>query len=111
MEVNPMNDGRTPGFTVADIAARYRVGQDKVRGWIKRGELAAVNTSAALCGRPRDVVTPEALAKFTVTRWHAKPGPRRVGIWTPTSNKVRLGQPSLTNPSLGHRQWKEKARA
>ena len=27
------------GYTVADVAARYRVSPDKVRGWINRGEL------------------------------------------------------------------------
>jgi hypothetical protein len=52
------------GFTVADIAARYRVSPDKVRAWIKAGRLAAVNTALARCGRPRFVVTPEALRAF-----------------------------------------------
>ncbi len=52
------------GHTVADVAARYRVGEDKVRGWIKAGRLAAVNTASARCGRPRFVVTPEALRAF-----------------------------------------------
>jgi hypothetical protein len=46
------------------VARRYRVGPDKVRRWIGRGELAAVNTASALCGRPRWVVSPEALAEF-----------------------------------------------
>jgi transposase len=41
------------GLTVADVAARYRVGEDKVRLWIRRGELAAINTAATLCGKPR----------------------------------------------------------
>jgi hypothetical protein len=40
------------------------VGEDKVRSWIARGELAAVNTSAALCGRPRWVIMAAALAEF-----------------------------------------------
>ena len=53
-----------PGFTVADLAARYRVGEDKVRAWIKAGELKAINTSAALCARPRYVVTADALEAF-----------------------------------------------
>jgi excisionase family DNA binding protein len=52
------------GLTVRDVAHRYRVGQDKVRRWIRRGELRAINTAAALCGRPRWVVPPEALAEF-----------------------------------------------
>jgi hypothetical protein len=52
------------GLTVADVARRYRVSPDKVRAWIARGELAAVNTAAVLCRRPRWVITPDALAIF-----------------------------------------------
>ena len=52
------------GLTVADLARRYRVSPDKVRAWIARGELKAVNTAAALCGRPRWVVPADALAAF-----------------------------------------------
>jgi hypothetical protein len=52
------------GLTVADVAHRYRVGGDKVRAWIRSGELAAVNTASSLCGKPRYVVMPEALADF-----------------------------------------------
>ena len=52
------------GLTVREIARRYRVGEDKVRLWIRRGELRAINTSEALCGRPRWVIPPEALVGF-----------------------------------------------
>jgi hypothetical protein len=52
------------GLTVADVACRYRVGPEKVRAWIARGELAAVNTASAPDGRPRWVVLPDALALF-----------------------------------------------
>ena len=52
------------GLTVADVARRYRVGEGKVRAWIAHGELRAVNTAAVLCGRPRWVIPPEALAEF-----------------------------------------------
>jgi transposase len=61
------------GYTVADIARRFRVGEDKVRGWIARGELIAVNTAATLCGRPRWVVTVESLAVFERGRTTAQP--------------------------------------
>jgi hypothetical protein len=63
-----MHDTLAPGFTVADIAARYRVGPDKVRAWIRSGELAAINTSASLCRRARFVVTAEALERFESRR-------------------------------------------
>ena len=56
------------GYTVRDVARRYRVGEDKVRAWIKAGELAAINTAAALCAKPRFVVTPEALKQFELRR-------------------------------------------
>ena len=52
------------GLTVRDVARRYRVGEDKVRAWIARGELKAINTAAVLCGRPRWVVPVDALAEF-----------------------------------------------
>lgn len=52
------------GLTVADVARRYRVSPDKVRAWIRRGELRAVNTAVVACARPRFVVLPEALAEF-----------------------------------------------
>jgi hypothetical protein len=54
----------TPGLTVRDVAARYRVSPDKVRLWIVRGELAAINTASLRCGKPRYVVTADALAAF-----------------------------------------------
>jgi hypothetical protein len=65
------------GFAVADIAKRFRVGEDRVRGWIKRGEMIALNTSDTRCGRPRYVVTPEALAEFERGRSAAQPKPAR----------------------------------
>ena len=66
------------GYTVADLAARLRVSPDKIRLWIAKGELAAVNTAAALCGRPRWVVSAEGLAAFEARRAAAPPPkPRR----------------------------------
>ena len=52
------------GFTVADAAKRFRVGEDKVRKWIRNGEITAVNTAATLCGKPRWVISAEAIAAF-----------------------------------------------
>jgi len=70
----------THGLTVADVAKRYRVSPDKVRAWIRRGELAAINTSSAMCGKPRFVILPEALSAFERGRGAAaspKPPRRR----------------------------------
>ena len=61
------------GFTVADIARRYRVGEDRVRTWIKTGVLKAINTAAIACGKPRYVVTAEALTEFEKVRAVATP--------------------------------------
>lgn len=52
------------GYTTREVAHRFRVGEDKVRAWIARGELKAINTSATLCGKPRWVITPDALTEF-----------------------------------------------
>jgi hypothetical protein len=68
------------GLTVAEVARRYRVSPDKIRAFIKRGELAAINTAMALCGKPRWVITPDALARFEKSRSAgspAKPARRR----------------------------------
>jgi excisionase family DNA binding protein len=69
------------GLTVREVARRYRVGEDKVRSWIARGELKAVNTAAALCGRPRWVVPVDSLAEFERRRAGGPPPkpPRRRG--------------------------------
>ena len=67
-----MND-LPSGLTVKDVAKRYRVGRDKVRGWINRGELMAINVAGALCGKARFVVLPEHLAAFEQRRAAAPP--------------------------------------
>jgi hypothetical protein len=61
------------GFTVADVARRYRVGEDKVRAWIKSGKLGAINTRDTSCSKPRYVVLPEHLAAFEKARSVAPP--------------------------------------
>jgi excisionase family DNA binding protein len=79
-----MSTEAAPGLTVREVARRYRVGEDKVRNWIARGELKALNTAAALCGRPRWVITPEALAAFEKLRTGG-PAPK------PTRRRRRMG--------------------
>ena len=67
------------GLTVRDVAERYRVGEDKVRTWIRSGQLRAINTAAAKCAKPRFVIPPDALAEFEQRRSAAQPAkqPRR----------------------------------
>jgi hypothetical protein len=61
------------GLTVPEVARRYRIGEDKVRGLIRRGEIIAINTAEKRSGRPRFVITPEALAAFELRRQAATP--------------------------------------
>jgi hypothetical protein len=68
-----MPDTLPAGFTTADLARRYRVGQDKIRNWIRVGELAAMNTADVKCGKPRFVVMPEELRRFEQSRQTVTP--------------------------------------
>jgi len=72
-------DDMTAGRTVPELAAYLRVGQEKIRSWIRRGELQALNVADAMCGRPRFVITPDALAEFEKRRTAGPPprAPRR----------------------------------
>jgi hypothetical protein len=65
-------------LTVPEFARHYRVSEDKVRSWIARGELRAVNTATALCGKPRWVIPPEAVAEFERRR-RGGPAPKSPG--------------------------------
>lgn len=65
------------GFTVPELKQLLRVGEDKIRAWIKSGELPAIDTSGARCGRPRYVVLPAGLAEFQRSRAAGKPKPAR----------------------------------
>jgi hypothetical protein len=60
-------DSPRRGFTITDVAKRFRVRRFKALGWIRRGELSAINTAEPL-QRPRFVVTAEALAEFESRR-------------------------------------------
>jgi transposase len=71
-----MHAETTRGLTVSDVARRYRVSADRVRGWIARGELWAVNRRDTRVGRPSWVIPPEALIEFERGR-AAAPPPRQ----------------------------------
>jgi hypothetical protein len=71
-----MRSAITAGITLREFCDRYRIGQTKGLALIRRGELAAVNTS--LSGRPRWVITPEEMARFEASRVSkSQPAPRR----------------------------------
>lgn len=60
----PNEQGRTPPA----LAKRYGVKPEKVHHWIRTGELVAINVAASTSGRPRFIVTPEAIAAFEARR-------------------------------------------
>jgi transposase len=69
--------GTGRGLSVRDVARLYRVSPERVRTWIRRGELAALNTADPLHDRPRLVVTPDALERFERARQAAaRPAPK-----------------------------------
>jgi len=61
------------GFTVEDLASRYRVSPDKIRAWIRANLLRAINTADIKCSKPRYVITPESLAEFERCRSAGSP--------------------------------------
>jgi excisionase family DNA binding protein len=67
-------------YTPRELARILRVSPDKVRALIRSGELGAINTATARCGKPRFVVLPHHLAEFEQGRRispPAKPAPRQ----------------------------------
>jgi len=61
-------------FTVRDISERYGVGDHTVLGWIRSGELRAINVGRTPAGKkPRWRVTTEALAAFEACRMSSLP--------------------------------------
>jgi len=55
-------------LTPPQIAERYGVSPDKVLGWIRTGELRALNVATRLGGRPRYSVDEEDLVAFEKRR-------------------------------------------
>jgi hypothetical protein len=51
----------------------FRVSEDKIRAWIRSGELSAVNTAGPRSNKPRFVILPHALEQFAAARSPAKP--------------------------------------
>jgi excisionase family DNA binding protein len=73
-----MPDTVTPrGYTTTDAARLLRVSEEKIRIWIRSGELAAINTAGPRSNKPRFVILPEALQQFASARSAAAPKPPR----------------------------------
>jgi hypothetical protein len=69
----PPADTIADGFTVADLCRRWKVGADKIRGFLRRGELIGVNVARHLCGKPQWRITAESVAQFEQRRTSAPP--------------------------------------
>jgi len=64
-------------LSVRDVCERYGVGEHTVLGWIRSGELRAVNVGRRVGGKkPRWRITQEALEAFETARTHTPPLPR-----------------------------------
>ena len=74
-EVAPPDEGcgRRYGYRVADLCLRWKVGAGKIHGFIRRGELLAVNVATNRSGRPQWRITPESVALFERRRSSAPP--------------------------------------
>lgn len=71
-------DFLTPMFTPPQLAQRYGVKPSKILGWIKSGELQAINIATKVARRPRYRISHEAVAAFEEARSaNRKPKPRR----------------------------------
>ena len=71
------------GLTPNEFARVYRLGPDRVRSMIARGELQAINTAKVRCGKPRWVIMP----------WHAQQweeSRRAVVIKSPRRRRKRV---------------------
>jgi len=55
-------------YGVKNLCDRFAVGEHTVLGWIRCGELQAVNVARKPTGRPKWRVTAEALAAFESNR-------------------------------------------
>src|SRR5262249_6323808 len=61
------------GFSVADLCRRWRVGADKIHGFLRRGELIRINLASNLSGRPLWRITRESVEAFEQGRSSAPP--------------------------------------
>jgi hypothetical protein len=61
------------GYSVADLARRWKIGEDKVRAFLRKGELVAVNVATNLSGRQQWRISPESVEHFERRRSSAPP--------------------------------------
>jgi hypothetical protein len=62
-------------MTVPELAKLYRIGEEKLRGLIRSGQLGAINTASAKCRNPRYIILPHHREEFEKRRRAALPKP------------------------------------
>ena len=79
LTVEELSGSEHRGYTPRELAHLLRVSPDRIRAWIKAGELGAIDTARVRCGRPRFIILPHHLAEFTRRRTASppRPAPRR----------------------------------
>jgi hypothetical protein len=66
------------GYSVADLCRRWKVGADKIHGFLRRGELVGINVATNLSSRPQWRITAESVERFEQRRSSTPPPkPRR----------------------------------
>ncbi len=76
-------------FGVKDLCERFAVGEHTILGWIKHGELRAINVSRKQVGRPKWRITSEALAAFEQLRTPT-PAPSRTRRKKQSTNVIEF---------------------
>jgi hypothetical protein len=56
------------GFSIADLCRRWKVGAEKVHGFLRRGELVGVNLASHLSAKPMWRITAESVREFEQRR-------------------------------------------
>lgn len=95
-----MNDALEPFLTSSELAKILRVSRDKVMGWIRRGQLTAINVSEG--ARPRYRVSRESLEEFLKVR-EVQPPPSR----TKRRQSQRPPEGGPIDPVLGEKLLKK----
>jgi hypothetical protein len=62
------NEIHQAAYSVADLCRRWKIGADKVRGFLRRGELVGVNVATNLSGKPQWRITGESVERFEKRR-------------------------------------------
>lgn len=62
-------------FGVKDLQERFAVGEHTVLGWIRSGELQAINVARTGSSRPKWRIKEEDLERFELLRAHSPPPP------------------------------------